>query len=245
MKVYPVNVLDDSTMKSQQKHPASVIEALYNKYIELTVDFLDWEVEITGGWSDKRDADSIIIGNTNAVDGRISLYNDGVEIYRKEFLCNEFLNIVERNINGRPEPVTFNSFRLMLYTRNINTLVYLGYLYIGKVWQLPRFVVGPSYNVNMRNETDRTFSGAVTGVPTAMLRSFNCSFVRIENKDMKKIDNYVNAVQSVIPHVIDTYYEAHDEFEPMYCTIDSSGDRTKRSENNFYWNFDMSWQEAK
>jgi hypothetical protein len=99
--------------------------------------------------------------------------------------------------------------------------------------------------LELRNDSDRTFSGQVTGIPVDTLRSFAVEFVRIDNKSKKKFDDYANGVQTVIPHVIDFYPEAHEEFQPIYGALESYGEKEKRNENNFYWNFSANWKEAK
>jgi hypothetical protein len=69
--------------------------------------------------------------------------------------------------------------------------------------------------------------------------------MRIENDQKKIFDDYINGVQTVIPHVIDPYPEAHEQFEPFYATVENYGEMTKREENNFYWNMQCGWKEAK
>ena len=121
----------------------------------------------------------------------------------------------------------------------------LAYLYIGEAWELPRFAITPRESIQLGGETKRTFSGQVTGLPTETLRSFSAAYNRITNADKKRFDAYANGVQTVIPHVIDPYPDAHEEFEPFFATLAAYGEKEKRTENGFFWNFTCSWQEAK
>jgi len=110
---------------------------------------------------------------------------------------------------------------------------------------LPRFLVQPVKGLALRNESDRTYSGQVTGIPIDTLKTFNAEYVRIPNEKKKIFDDYINGVQTVIPHVIDPYPLAHEHFEPFFATVSGYGEATKREENKFYWNLNCNWTEAK
>ena len=230
MRVYPVNAMDAAKLSSLQTALYNKLEDIYNRYIEYQIDFLSDSIEITGAWDTEIPFDAFIIGNTNAVSGKLAFYKGQIKIDEKNITLNEHINIItNKDKMGKIKIINIDRFILTLQgTSNVK----VGYLFIGRTWTLPRFTTAPKNNLQLRNDSGRTFSGQVTGIPQDVLRSFSCNFIRIENKDIKLIDEYINGVQAVIPHVIDPYYEAHEEFAPLFATISSLGEKEKRSEKD-------------
>jgi hypothetical protein len=236
MNVYPVNAIEAAILISPQKAPYNLIEELYNRYISFQVDFLSNTVNLTGTWDNLIELDTIIIGNTNANSGKIQLYNNDTLLYDNTFNINDYITIEYTGIKNA------NRFALDLFgSDNISA----GYLFAGMKWELPRFIVEPVNGLSLRNEAGRTFSGQVKGIPIDALKTFSATYVRIPNDKKEIFNNYINGVQKVIPHVIDVYPEAHEQFEPFFATVDNYGEATKRAENGFFWNFNCSWMEAK
>jgi len=236
MRVYPVNLIEGTTMYSAQKESYSVMTDLYNRFMAYQVDFNSNEVLIEGSWIQFEEIDSMIIGNTNATSGKLSVFDGSELVEYKEFDIIDYVTIYNFDMKRT------NKFILELIgTENVR----LGYLFLGQKWELPRFVTLPVKGTLLRNEADRTFTGQVTGIPIEPLRTFQAEFIRIKNEDKELFDTYVQGVQMVIPHVIDPYYEAHKEFEPFFATVTAYGEATKRAENGFFWNFNCQWMEAR
>jgi hypothetical protein len=65
-------------------------------------------------------------------------------------------------------------------------------------------------------------------------------------QECNAIKEYIKAVQTVEPHIIDPYHEARAEFPPMYVTL-TQGDYSfpKRDEDGFYFTGSLAWQEAR
>ncbi|MDR1838687.1 MAG: hypothetical protein LBQ93_03760 [Treponema sp.] len=235
MNVYPVNALETANIVSPQKEPYSNLKGLYNRYMAYTVDFNVQAIELAGAWNLAVETDSVILGNTNAHSGRIRLYNDNELLHDIDFSINGFLTIIS---------IAKTAVTNFILDLSGNENISLGYIFIGEKWELPRFVVQPAKGLVLRNESDRTFTGQVMGTPKEALRTFSASYMRIPNEQKKAFDDYVNGVQTVIPHVIDPYPEAHEQFEPFFATVNGYGEAVKREENGFYWNFECNWQEA-
>ena len=236
MNAYPVNALEAASMSSPQKEPYSQMKDLHNRYIEYSVDFNSPNIAITGTWNGLIEIDSMILGNTNALSGHVELFNGNNLLHDETFSISGYLTIINF------DKMNVNKFILHL---SGNENISAGLLFFGMKWVLPRFVVAPSKGLALRNEGGRTFTGQATGFPVETLRTFSASYQRIPNEEKKKFDDYINGVQTVIPHAIDPYPEAHDEFEPFFATVESYGEAEKREENGFFWNFECSWQEAK
>ncbi|MCL2293572.1 MAG: hypothetical protein FWC36_01720 [Spirochaetes bacterium] len=236
MKVYPVNAIEAALLLSPQIASWSNTKDLYSKYISYQVDFKSNEITLIGEWDSIIEMDTVILGNTNALSGKLKLCSRNGIILDKEIALTEYINIIYT------EKQKINKFELTLRG---DEDISIGYLFVGKEWILPRFVVLPTKALNLRNESGRTFTGQVRGIPAETLKSFAAEFARIKNEEKTIFDDYINGVQTVIPHVIDPYPEAHEEFEPFFATVEDYGEAQKRAENNFYWNVACSWLEAK
>ncbi|MCL2610803.1 MAG: hypothetical protein FWE02_03895 [Defluviitaleaceae bacterium] len=207
------------------------------------IDFNAPRIDITSKWDNDVSGDSFIIGNTNATRADIKLYNGTKLLFEKTIELPYYINIISiENEIGMLKKINITDFVLTLSGfENIS----LGYLFFGEAYTLPRFIVNPTKALGLRNNADRTFSGQVTGIPVETLDSFAVSFARINNQEKKIVDKYIQGVQTVIPHVIDPYHEAHEEFEPFFATVAEYSEAEKRAENGFFWNFSIAWQEAK
>jgi len=236
MNVYPVNAVESAVLTSPQKEPYAFMQDLYNRYMSYQVDFSEKNITITGVFNNSVEIDSFIIGNTNAVSGAVQFVKNGQTPVSISFKTNAHINIFHLNKKE------LDRFVINLSgTENIS----VGYLFMGKKWTLPRFLTAPVKMLQLRNENERTFSGEVTGIPVNTLRTFAVNYARIPHEQAELFDDYVNAVQTVIPHVIDPYPLAHDKFEPFFATVESYNEKEKREEDKFYWNFSCSWREAK
>jgi hypothetical protein len=243
MKAYPVNALEAAALAGSNKEPYSLFQDLHNRYIEYQVDFASNEIELTGTWNNLIDVDVFLIGNTNAVSANLKLLNGQDTVFQKEFEIDEYIKIIEvLDKNNLRKTIQIDNFILELAG---NENISIGHIYIGETWELPRFITFPRSQLTLRNEGGRTFSGQAVGIPVETLRTFSASFVRIENEKRILLDKYINGVQTVIPHVIDPYPESHDQFAPFFATASEYGEMEKRDENGFYWNFSISWEEAK
>ena len=242
MNVYPNNQIECMKLDSVPavvKH--SDIKFLYHPYLSVTADFQSNIATITGDAEISRQiyCDSIILANTNATMANIKLvgssgniiFNSGPKSFGGDVL-----------IINLDDMAYFKSFEL---TISGDKNIYLGLLYFGMKISLPRFLVEPVQNIDLRNQASRSLGGQSYGLASKPLRSFSAQFMRVIKDDMKTIDNYAEQVQTVVPHFIDPYPEAHQSVKPFYATLQNGYDYTKRNENNFFYDFSLSWMEAK
>jgi len=243
MNVYPVNALEACSLNSPQKESYALLRDLHNRYLDYQVDFNRHEIELSGQWDRAIPVDCFIIANTNAISGTIKYLAGNDVLFEKDLIINEFINIY--SIVNEYGIIQKKSIDHFLLTLKGNENISIGLIYIGETWVLPRFLIKPKKYLQLRNENGRTFSGQAMGIPVETLIAFSVQFARIDNLNKKLCDNYINGVQTVIPHIIDPYPKAHDEFEPFFATVSDYGEQEKREEDGFYWNFNIAWQEAK
>lgn len=125
------------------------------------------------------------------------------------------------------------------------TVVKVGYAYVGEYLQLPRFDAGSTYKFNLNSKKNVSSGGQTYGCFFNPLRSAEVSWTRITNAERQNIITYATMVQTSKPHMIDLFYEAHEEERPLYCTIDSLKDFSKRVESGFYYGFGIAYMEAR
>jgi len=257
MRVYPVNALPAFYPVSDDIQAYARITDIYNNYIEYTVDFVGSNILITGNALDDAPlVNSIIIGNISGADyGHFKGYAaNGDLLIDNDFKLGDiekqgdYLNIIHfLDASQRLKDDLFiRTFELNIKLFNGSMSdIKIGYLYIGACWELPRFGMEPIEGLRLMGEgAERTSSGQAIGVPVEPLRSFSTVYTALKNEEKKLMDNYTQAVQTIVPHVIDPYPKAHEKLFPFFATIEAYGEKTKR-DSQFRWDFDISWLEAR
>jgi len=217
------------------------LENIYDPMLELTAKFKESRVTIKGVYSGSIvAADSLCIGYTNA---------DRYKLTIRDTREREFSGGIKGLITIRNfETVFIDGFELELWhdDEEDNTPLYLGHLFIGQKTTLPRFSPEPESGTALNSAASRSFGGQVFGIRRRSLDSFAVNFPRISAYEREVIKEYVNAVLTTEPHIIDPYPQAREEFPPMYVTLNTENvNFTKRNENGFYYTGSLSWQEAK
>jgi hypothetical protein len=217
----------------------SVLENIFDPMFELRADFdaVD-KVIINGKFDNITAVDSLCLGNTNAYKYKLTT--------REGNFSGKIQGRI--TINNFDEAVFIDSFSLELEgieNEDEDEKLYLGYLYLGEKTVLPRFAIEPNTGLALTSEASRSFGGQVFGMKRTALESFGVNFPRLTLEERGIIKEYVKAVQTVQPHIIDPYHEAREEFPPLYVIL-NKGDFSfqKRNEDGFYFSGSLSWQEA-
>jgi len=214
------------------------LENIYDPMLELTAKFLDSRVTIKGVYGDSIvAADSLCIGYTNA---------DKYKLTTRE---GEFSGGIEGLITIRDfETIFIDGFELELWHDDDEdkSPLYLGHLFIGQKTTIPRFSPEPESGTALNSTSSRSFGGQVFGIRRRSLDRFAVNFPRITAYEREVIKEYVNAVLTTEPHIIDPYPQAREQFPPLYVTLNAEEAAfTKRNEDGFYYTGSLSWQEAK
>jgi len=234
MYIYYQN--NKAILKKLDMIEGSYIENIFDPMLELKAEFdIKGKVTIEGRFDKTIAVDSICIGNTNAFKYKLITREGEFSGRIKDWL----------NINNSKDTFFTDYFSLELEGDEDEKL-YLGYLYIGNKTVLPRFEIKPSTRLAIISEAARSFGGQVLGIKRQPLESFGVSFARLNSDECNLIKDYIKAVQTVEPHIIDPYHEARAEFPPMYVTL-TQGDYSfpKRDEDGFYFTGSLAWQEAR
>jgi len=240
MNAYPVNLIPGAAL-SGNTLSFSDIRNVYHRYMKHRAWFPGVNAVIAMEWKEPLRMDSFIIADTDYVsmDLTVTFFDNSVIDFHKDLL-EDGMEIIEWDDN---KPV--KKINLYLYRQKGVNEHYLGYLFAGEKVTLPRFLVEPQWETEIRGSANRTNNGQVYGTILPTLDKFAVEFARVYKDEKKVIDRYIRTVHNSIPHVVDLYPEAREDFPPRYVTLDSGVAFTKRNEADFWWNFNMEWMEAR
>jgi hypothetical protein len=241
MNLYHNNRIAAASLSSPQSDPLMPLSNLYHEHLGLTAGFTSNTVTITGSWDFPMSVyvSSVIIGLCNALRYTVTLFDvNGQQIYTGG----------QRSLG--PDKITILDIPGVMIGRFVLELsgdenITMGLLYLGDKLELPPFSPGPAYNNSFTGEENRTMGGYAYGLRKPRMITFGASFPRVDNRIKKLIDEYMDEVLNIQPHVIDPYPEARNGFAPFYGTLVTGLEGTKRAENGFYWTFELEWLEAK
>jgi len=179
MNVYPVNELAGAELTSAQRATHSNLRSLHDAYFAYTVDFTSPNPIVMGTWPTPFECDTVIIGNTNMRTVNCALRNGSANVFAQTVARQGDITIITP-----PRTLAITQIHLT-FTGAAGENMYLGQLFVGRAVTLPRFVTLPQTNLQMRQDSERTFGGQVGGVPSEMLRTFAASFARVSAEDMR------------------------------------------------------------
>jgi hypothetical protein len=241
MNVYPNNELEYAIIESSEIiREGSKLSNMVFQFLELQTLFTSNSVMITFSWEQLATvaANSFIIGNTTAIEGRLRLFGaDNRPVFDSTFQIESAIDLVEL-----PRDMVILRAELELSS---NVDIYLGYVYLGKKMTLPRFAALPTINLQILGQGNRSYGGQVYGLYRRTLTTASVNFIRLTNIERLNITAYINSMLYTQPHVIDLWPEAREEFPLMYCTLNSGMEMQKRNEDGFFWDASLSWLEAR
>lgn len=118
-------------------------------------------------------------------------------------------------------------------------------VFIGTVLHLSRFVVQPSLNLEINGKGSFTPNGNVYGLQWQSLRTLSVAFSRIGLNEYNKMNEFIDAVQYTIPHIIVPYDYDEQKIKPLYAALTKAGDFKQRDENGFWFDTAMDWKESR
>jgi hypothetical protein len=241
MNLYYKNRIETAALSSPQNDPLMPLNNLFHFYMGLLAGFTSDVVTITGQWGFPASVfvSALCIGLTNAMNYTLTLFDvNGQQIYssgQRSFGFNEI------------EILDFPGMMIGGFTLELsgNENITMGLLYLGDKLELPPFSPGPVHTNGFTSESSRSTGGQAYGLRKVRLQTFGVNFPRVNSRDKKNINSYMDDVLNIQPHVIDPYPEAREEFAPFYGTLTTASEDTKRAENGFYWTFELEWMECK
>jgi len=233
MNVYPVNTAAGARVSASGLLQFSDIKNIFHPYLKHRAYFSAPNPVVQIRWDNPAEFDTVIVADTNRNNVELELDGSLTEMNLPD----------EINIFTFDDPQAARSCNLYFGGNNENACI--GYVFIGKKVELPRFATGPQRETTARGSSERTGNGQAYGNLMPALDQLSVSFLRVYKDKKKIVDDYFQAVQTSIPHIVDLYPEAHEAFPPVYATLNGGPSAVKRAENDFYWDFNLSWLEAR
>ena len=236
MNVYIENILERANPLTVTNMVGGfVMQALHDDALSNNITFAGTSTTINAEWGLNHFADSIAILGSNWTTGILTIWSQGAIVFDRRITSKGKNTIIKLSD-------TFMISRIALNLSSIDPLE-IGILFVGRRVALPLFNVGMRYRLNITSRAERTRYGKVYGIMRPPLRSFEVTFSDIDNSRRLAMEEYIESVQFVKPHIVEPY-EA-DEFLPLYATLTDAGEFDKQKEGGFIWNTALSYMEAK
>jgi hypothetical protein len=241
MKVYYRNKITEENVSSLELSGLSSLGNLFHRYLTYPSMFDNISsATINISLPAPVSVSSVLIAYSNTETFTVKLTNSGSVVFSDTMSNTDYINKLTF------PPLDFDGGTISLSGSKDGSFIQLGSLYIGDSVTLPRFVVNPTLGEEFLTQSKRSFGGYAYGLDGETLRGLSVEYERIPKNEYLKVLEYLRTVRTTVPHYIDAYEEANDVWPIMYGTLDEGEfDPEKRAENNFYFNFSLSWKEAK
>jgi hypothetical protein len=149
-----------------------------------------------------------------------------------------------RFCEGRPE--TPNPYKVDEWDFCRAAFEYLALIKVSKpdsddTIELPRFMTSPKYSYECVSSAARGSVGQPYGRDIRRLRTMEVQYARVK---AYPVDEYIERAGLAVPHFIVPYPENVFNVPPFWGTLDGMPEFTKRAENDWYWNLNLTWKEA-
>lgn len=193
---------------------------------------------IAASWELNHFADTVAILGSNWMTGRLVVKSQGATVFDKIITSKGKHTIIKL-----PELFMVSSISLELSAHEHEKTLKVGIIFVGRRMELPLFNVGFKYRLNVNSTAERTRYGVVYGSKKSSLRSFEVTFSDIDNSRRYVMEEYIDTVQYVQPHLVEPYETA--EYPPVYATLTDAGGFDREDDQAFRWNSALSYMEAK
>ena len=235
MTVYFGNILKHCTsLACTELEESFLASALHDETLSNHAEFKNGKAKITAEWGLNRFADTVALLGSNWATGRLRVESGGAAVYDSPVASGGRNSIIRL-------PGLFMVSEMELELESVGKLE-IGILYAGRGLRLPLFCEGFKYGLNANGKAERTAYGAVYGRKLPPLRTFEMAFSGIDNAQKAAMEEYIDAVQYVVPHLVEPY--GSGIFPPLYATLTAAGSFEKQS-GGFLWNTSLQYMEAR
>ena len=240
MNVYVENILAKAlpdTLTATNKGGAYTVDMLHDEVLSNGVVFDEPNTEIAATWGLDHFADTVAILDSNWTLGRLVVISQGTTVVDKMITSQGKHTIIKLS-----NLYMVSEINLELNAQGSEKLE-IGILFVGRRIELPLFNIGFKYRLNVNSKAERTRNGVVYGSKKSSLRSFDVTFSDIDNSRRLVMEEYIDTVQYVQPHLVEPYESP--EYPPLYATLTDAGGFDKVDDTMFRWNSALSYMEAK
>jgi len=235
MNVYVENILSKASLTVADMEIGYTENMLHDEVLSNSVVCSGNNTVIDAAWGLNHYADAVAILGSNWTVGRLVVVSQGTTVFDEPITSKGGNTIIKL-----PELYMVSGVTLEL---NAVEKLEIGILFVGRRIELPLFNIGFKYNLNVNSKAERTRYGVVYGSKKTSLRSFEVSFSDVDNDRRAVMEEYIDTVQYVQPHLVEPYESP--EFPPIYAALTDAGGFDKDKDRGFRWDTALSYMEAK
>jgi hypothetical protein len=208
---------------------------LYHPFLSRRVVFSADEAVITATWGAGSHIDSVCLAECAFTQARITVRRQGEAVFEGWMYPQG-----RHSAFTLPEILPCEELAVEIYGGGP---VSVGWMFAGLRTLFPRFQVSPKTALEVTGDGEWTENGQVYGLKRPVTRSLEVSFGRIDMETRRVMEEYIEAVQYVEPHLIEAYNT--EAWPLLYGALTAAGDFPKRDEAGFYFDTTMAWKEAR
>jgi hypothetical protein len=237
VNVYVDNLLGGaSTLAAEELSQEYRPWYLYDDSLSNGVVFTGPSGRITAEWGLNRFADCVAVLDSNWIEGHVTIHSQGETVYDRDIYSAGKNTIIKLDD-------CYMISALDLYLTSLDRLA-VGILFTGRRLSLPLFGPVFSYKRNVTAKAERTRYGIVYGVKQPSLQSFDITMPDLSNEERLLMDDYLERVQYVQPHLVEPFEDP--AFPPLWAVLTGGGSFDKIYGRPFRWNAGtLSYLEAK
>lgn len=241
MNVIYDNYLIDATISATNEDENRPITNIIHNYMELAFYSTSYESIITVEFDNSETIDCISFDYHNIETMIVQFY----DVFNN-LLGTEIINVNDDcNFHIFDTPYE-NVKTIILNVTAPDYYLYIGAVFVGEYIEFPRFIQSPQYETEINDDNFQSSGGQASGNRKRNLDNRPIEFRNISNDELEDFKIYLTYVQNSIPHFIDLYPDAHDEFPPFYGIVNIKRIPTpKRRISDFKHNFRLTYKEAK
>lgn len=233
--IYYKNALKDAALINAEPLVAGMNPVdLYHPFLSRCVTFTAGTARIQARWGADNFIDSVCLAACLFTQARITVKRGGAVMY-DGWVYPQGKN----SAFSLPSILPCEELTVEIYAASA---VSVGWMFAGLRTLFPRFQTAPKTVREVTGSAERTENGQVYGLKQPVLGTFEASFARIDKATLRAMEEYINAVQYVEPHLIEPYNT--EEWPPLYGVLTGAGDFPKRDEPGFYFDTTLAWKEA-
>jgi hypothetical protein len=216
----------------------SYVEDLFHPYLELACLCTGLTSSVSGTWADPKAIDSVAVAYHNCDTATVTLKDSlGATLYTDEIALQPYDSVYYfAAVEGVYE------FEVAL---SAGSALRVGLVSLGASLEMPPFSVRGSFPLALRSSSSKSPGGQASGVFARQLRGYEISWPRMGNSDRALLLDYLAAVQTCKPHMVDLFPDSHGDEPPFYGTVTDSVEVKKRAEASFYYEVSIKWEESR
>lgn len=234
------NQLKQASLSATNEDINRPVTNIIHNFLELAFYADTTNTEITAVFDEVCNIDHIAFDYHNLDNMTIEFYDPLDNLLHTEVIS------VEEDCNFHTFTKVNNIKTVIISVDTYASLLYIGGISMGEYFEFPRFRQSLRGEVKLFSTLNVSGGGQASGNAKQKRNGYSLDFVNIANEDRLAIEDYLEYVQTSMPHFIMFYEDGDDYFKPFYgCMTTNNIPIPKRRLSNWEWDFSLSYQEVR